>query len=180
MAGAGVARPPALAGVCEPSGGNRVGPGGDTVPGGRVHADGDVAVEDAVLGPPALDDTGRRRLVGTDPVERPVAVREAGGRRCHRHCRPPVLLRPPARALRRWRRIPRGFGHPRFLRPLSAASGSLTSGTRAITRPARATPPMTTVPTRTVTSDPARDVPTRSSVTFRTFSFNQPATTETA
>src|SRR3712207_6900706 len=35
-------------------------------PGRGVHPDRDVAVEDTVLGPPALDDPGGGRLVGAD------------------------------------------------------------------------------------------------------------------
>ena len=123
--------------------------------GGRVHADGDVAVEHAVLGPPAADDAGGGGLVRADLVQRPVAVGEADGRGCHRHCRPPLLFRSPGRLLRRRRVIPRRTGHPRSLRALIAASGSRISGTRATTRPARAAPPMTTVPISTRASEPA-------------------------
>src|SRR3712207_8667519 len=87
---------------------------------GGVPPDAHVAVEDPVLGPPAVDDAGGGGLGGADLVERAVAVGEAGDRGRHRCARPPVPSVPAAG-------LPRRRRHAAHLRPSlarTAARGS--------------------------------------------------------
>ena len=69
---------------------------------------------------------------------------------------------------------------PRPIRALTAARGSATSGTRATTRPARATAPVTTVPMTTVASDPAVPAPNRFPVPCTTSQAARPPAADAA
>ena len=143
----------------QPAGGQRAAdPGAGGRPAGGVDADGDVAVEHPVPGTPAPDHAGGGGLLGADLVEGPVAVGQTGDGGRHRRspscplvaCGAPAPLRAPR---------PPAAGHPRRLRARTAASGPVTSGTRASSMPPTAATPMTTVPMSRVPSEPATESP---------------------